>query len=130
MEQRRYIALYEELIGPYPFQQFSIVENFFPTGYGFPSYTLLGSTVIRLPFIIETSLGHEIAHCWWGNGVLVDDRQGNWCEGLTTYLADYLYKERTSEEEGRQLQASDPEELHDPCESRERLPSFSIQGPI
>jgi len=97
----RYISLYEELIGPYPFQQFSIVENFFPTGYGFPSYTLLGSTVIRLPFIIETSLGHEIAHCWWGNGVLVDDRQGNWCEGLTTYLADYLYKERTSDEEGR-----------------------------
>jgi hypothetical protein len=98
----RYIALYEKLIGPYPFQQFSIVENFFPTGYGFPSYTLLGSTVIRLPFIIKTSLGHEIAHCWWGNGVWVDYRQGNWCEGLTTYLADYLYKERISEEEGRQ----------------------------
>jgi len=98
----RYIAFYKQLIGPYPFQQFSIVENFFPTGYGFPSYTLLGSTVIRLPFIMETSLGHEIAHCWWGNGVLVDYRQGNWCEGLTTYLADYLYKERISEEEGRQ----------------------------
>jgi hypothetical protein len=97
----KYIELYKELIGPYPFQQFSIVENFFPTGYGFPSYTLLGSTVIRLPFIIETSLGHEIAHCWWGNGVWVDFRQGNWCEGLTTYLSDYLYKERTSEEEGR-----------------------------
>lgn len=97
-----YIELYKELIGPYPFQQFSIVENFFPTGYGFPSYTLLGSTVIRLPFIIETSLGHEIAHSWWGNGVLVDYRQGNWCEGLATYLADYLYKERISEEEGRQ----------------------------
>jgi hypothetical protein len=96
------MALYKELIGPYPFQQFSIVENFFPTGYGFPSYTLLGSTVIRLPFILETSLGHEIAHCWWGNGVLVDPRQGNWCEGLTTYLADYFYKERSSEEEGRQ----------------------------
>jgi len=63
---------------------------------------LLGSTVIRLPFILETSLGHEIAHCWWGNGVLVDYRQGNWCEGLTAYLADYLYKERISEEEGRQ----------------------------
>jgi hypothetical protein len=97
----RAIALYEQLIGPYPFQQFSIVENFFPTGYGFPSYTLLGSTVIRLPFIIETSLGHEIAHCWWGNGVLVDLGQGNWCEGLTTYLSDYLYKERISKEEGR-----------------------------
>jgi hypothetical protein len=97
----RYLVFYENLFGPYPFPKFSVVENFFPTGYGFPSYTSLGSTVIRLPFILETSLGHEIAHCWWGNGVLVDYRQGNWSEGLTTYVADYLYKENSSAEEGR-----------------------------
>lgn len=90
----RYLALYEELFGPYPFGQFSIVENYFPTGYGFPSFTLMGRRVLRLPFIIHTSLGHEIAHCWWGNGVLVDPSQGNWCEGLTSYVADYLYQER------------------------------------
>jgi hypothetical protein len=97
----RYIPFYEALIGPYPFAKFAVVENFFPTGYGFPSYTLLGSTVIRLPFIIETSLGHEIAHCWWGNGVLVDHESGNWCEGLTTYLSDYLFKEKESQEAAR-----------------------------
>jgi len=68
----RYIGFYAELFGPYPFEKFAVVENFFPTGYGFPSYTLLGSAIIRLPFIIDTSLPHEIAHCWWGNGVLVD----------------------------------------------------------
>jgi hypothetical protein len=90
----RYLALYEELFGPYPFEQFSIVENFFPTGYGFPSFTLMGRRVLRLPFIIHTSLGHEIAHCWWGNGVLVDTALGNWSEGLTSYVADYLYKEQ------------------------------------
>jgi hypothetical protein len=98
----RYLVFYENLFGPYPFPRFSVVENFFPTGYGFPSYTLLGSTVIRLPFILETSLGHEIAHCWWGNGVLVDYSQGNWSEGLTTYVADYLYKENSSAEEARE----------------------------
>ena len=92
----RYIALYADLFGPYPFEKFAVVENFFPTGYGFPSYTLLGSRVIRLPFIIHTSLGHEIAHCWWGNGVQVDYDGGNWSEGLTTYVADYLYSERES----------------------------------
>jgi hypothetical protein len=97
----RYIRFYEALIGPYPFAKFAVVENFFPTGYGFPSYTLLGSSVIRLPFIIKTSLGHEIAHCWWGNGVLVDYESGNWCEGLTTYLSDYLFKEKESTEAGR-----------------------------
>ena len=98
----RYLSFYEELIGPYPFEKFAVVENFFPTGYGFPSYTLMGSTVLRLPFIIDTSLPHEIAHSWWGNGVLVDYSQGNWCEGLTTYLADYLIKEMTSHDEARE----------------------------
>lgn len=97
-----YLTLYQELFGPYPFGKFAIVENFFPTGYGFPSWTLLGRSVIRLPFIIETSLGHEIAHSWWGTGVRVDLRQGNWSEGLTSYVAEHLYKERSSAAEGRE----------------------------
>ena len=98
---QRHIGRYEELHGPYPFAKFAVVENFFPTGYGFPSYTLLGSRVLRLPFIPDTSLRHEVAHCWWGNGVLVDAGGGNWCEGLTTYVADYLSKEEQSFEEAR-----------------------------
>lgn len=96
----RYLDMYEEMIGPYPYPKFAIVENFFPTGYGMPSFTLLGSTVIRLPFIVHTSLGHEVLHNWWGNGVFVDYATGNWCEGLTTYLADHLYKEMKSKEGG------------------------------
>jgi hypothetical protein len=93
-----YIALYSDLFGPYPFQKFAVVENFFPTGFGFPSYTLMGGRVLRLPFIIHTSLGHEIAHCWWGNGVTVDYAGGNWSEALTTYVADYLFKEMKSKQ--------------------------------
>jgi hypothetical protein len=97
----RYLRLYSDLFGPYPFPKFAVVENFFPTGFGFPSYTLLGSTVMRLPFILTTSLGHEIAHCWWGNGVFVDFESGNWSEALTTYVSDYLYKEMESPAEAR-----------------------------
>jgi hypothetical protein len=92
----RYLKLYSDLFGPYPFPKFAVVENFFPTGFGFPSYTLLGSSVLRLPFILSSSLGHEIAHCWWGNGVYVDFETGNWSEALTTYVSDYLYKEMES----------------------------------
>jgi len=91
---KRYIDLYENLIGRYPFSKFALVENFWQTGFGMPSFTLLGNQVIRLPFILDTSYGHEILHNWWGNGVFVDYASGNWCEGLTTYGADYLYKER------------------------------------
>jgi len=97
-----YIALYSDLFGPYPFEKFAVVENFFPTGFGFPSYTLMGGSVLRLPFIVRTSLGHEIAHCWWGNGVYVDYAAGNWSEGLTTYVADYLYQEMESAEAARE----------------------------
>ncbi len=92
----RHLSFYANLHGPYAFEKFAVVENPLPTGYGFPSYTLLGSQVLPLPFIPATSLRHEIAHSWWGNGVLVDYSQGNWCEGLTTYVADYLAQEEDS----------------------------------
>jgi hypothetical protein len=98
---RRYIMMYEDLIGKYPHPKFAMVENFWQTGYGMPSFTLLGNRVIRLPFIVHTSYGHEILHNWWGNCVFVDYDSGNWCEGLTTYGADYLYKERQSESAAR-----------------------------
>jgi aminopeptidase N len=92
-----YVSLYSELIGAYPFAKFALVENFWETGYGMPSFTLLGPRVIRLPFIIHTSYPHEILHNWWGNGVYVDYDSGNWSEGLTTYLADHLMRERAGE---------------------------------
>ncbi len=88
---KAYIAMYEEMIGPYPYAKFATVENWFPTGYGMPSYTLLGSQVLHLPFIPYTSFGHEICHNWWGNSVFVDGVEGNWCEGITVYCADYNY---------------------------------------
>lgn len=91
---RRHLTFYRDLLGPYPFTKFAVVENFLPTGYGMPSWTLLGKSVVRLPFILDTSLPHEIVHSWWGNAIEVDYTQGNWAEGLTTYLADYLLKER------------------------------------
>jgi len=90
----QYIALYNDLIGPYPFKKFALVENFWETGYGMPSFTLLGSRVIRFPFILSSSYPHEILHNWWGNGVFVDYNSGNWAEGLTSYLADHLIKEQ------------------------------------
>ncbi len=90
----RYIAMYSDLIGPYPYKKFALVENFWETGFGMPSFTLLGPTVVRLPFIINTSYPHEILHNWWGNSVYPDYRTGNWSEGLTAYLADHLMKEQ------------------------------------
>lgn len=90
----QYLEMYRELLGPYPYEKFAVVENFWETGYGMPSFTLLGPTVIRFPFILHSSYPHEILHNWWGNSVYVALEGGNWCEGLTAYLADHLIQEQ------------------------------------
>ncbi len=92
-----YLQLYSKLLGPYPYSKFAMVENIWETGYGMPSFTLLGSKVIRLPFILNSSYPHEILHNWWGNGVFIDYAKGNWAEGMTTYLADHLIKEQQAQ---------------------------------
>jgi uncharacterized iron-regulated protein len=92
----KYIQLYERLLLRFPFKRFAIVENFLPTGVSMPTYTLLGQAVVRLPFIVETSLGHEILHQWFGNEVYGSE-PGNWTEGLTTYLADHLFEDQKGE---------------------------------
>ncbi|MCP3916584.1 MAG: M20/M25/M40 family metallo-hydrolase [bacterium] len=90
----QYVKMYTGLIGPYPYEKFALVENFWETGYGMPSFTLLGPQVIRFPFILHSSYPHEILHNWWGNSVFVDYDSGNWCEGLTAYMADHLIQEQ------------------------------------
>ena len=38
----QYLEMYRQLIGPYPYRKFALVENFWETGYGMPTFTLLG----------------------------------------------------------------------------------------
>lgn len=86
-----YMNRYEKLLGDYPYKRFSVVENRLPTGYAMPTFTLLGQVVVRLPFITDTSLGHEVLHSWFGNSIDTKPDGENWVEGLTTYLADQAY---------------------------------------
>jgi|APFre7841882724_1041349.scaffolds.fasta_scaffold01299_5 aminopeptidase N len=99
----RYLRMYERWIGPYPYGSFSIVSSPTPTGFGMPTLTYLGIDVLRLPFIRDTSLGHEVLHNWWGNGVYPDYATGNWSEGLTTFMADHAYREQAGPEAAREL---------------------------
>ena len=102
-DSRRYLDRYGHEIGAYPFTEFSVVASPLPTGFAMPTLTYMGAEVLKLPFIRATSLGHEVLHNWWGNGVYVDYATGNWSEGLTTYMADYAYKERESAEAARAM---------------------------
>jgi len=89
---KRILDRYQPLIGPYPANEYSIVDNFFSSGFAFPTFTLLSSAVINMGERAQTVHGyidHEMVHSWWGNGVLVDPSDGNWCESLTSYATNY-----------------------------------------
>ncbi len=93
----RYLDAYIPLLGPYPFDSFAVVENFFASGLGMPSFTLLGSGIIKRHYVQPYALGHEIVHSWIGNAVFNRVDRGNWVEGLTTYLANYYWHELSGE---------------------------------
>jgi len=88
-----YLNVYVKILGDYPFDAFAVVENFFASGLGMPSFTLLGSGSIKRHYVQPYALGHEIVHSWIGNSVFNRDDSGNWVEGLTTYLANYYWHE-------------------------------------
>jgi len=89
----RHIARYAAAIGAYPYGDFHVVSAPLPVGLGFPALTYVGRRVLPLPFMQGRSLAHEVLHNWWGNAVGVAYDQGNWAEGLTTYMADYALAE-------------------------------------
>lgn len=94
----QYLDAYVPLLGPFPFEQFAVVENFFASGLGMPSFTLLGSGSIKRHYTQPYALGHEIVHSWIGNSVWNRPESGNWVEGLTTYLTNYYWHELTHDD--------------------------------
>ncbi len=97
------LTQFEARFGDYPYSRFSIASSPTPTGFGMAGLTYLGIDVLRLPFIRHTSLPHEIAHNWWGNGVYLAPDSGNWSEGLTTFVADYAQREAQGDDAARTL---------------------------
>jgi aminopeptidase N len=98
-----FIARFAKRMGPYPFDAFSIVAAPLPAGFALPGLTWVGERLLPLPFMRGQSLAHEIAHNWWGNGVRVDTRTGNWSEGLVTWLADHALRAEQSSQAARRM---------------------------
>jgi len=96
---------YQPLIGLYPASEYRVVDNFFSSGFAFPMFTLLGSAVIEMgerSWTAHGYLDHELLHSWWGNGIHVDPRDGDWSEALASYAANYYgYVLDGNEEEAR-----------------------------
>jgi hypothetical protein len=104
-----YLKIYPELLGPFPYRKFDIVQNFFSSGYSFPTFTLLAPEAIRQgkEFLRPGALDHEIVHSWWGHHVSGKAGTGNWSEALTTYCTNYFYKELKIGEEAARKHRQD-----------------------
>jgi Peptidase family M1 domain len=101
---KEYLALYEPLIGPYPYQRFTIMENFFSSGFAYPGFTLMDGRVLGMGprALMPGLLDHEMLHAWWGNGVYVSPEDGNWCEAITSHNANMSRYGLQGEEERSQ----------------------------
>lgn len=102
-DSARYLTHFQKRIGPYPYRDFHVISAPIPVGLGFPNLTYIGRRIIPLPFIRARSLAHEVLHNWWGNGIAIDYRKGNWAEGLTTYMADYALAAEKDAKRGQQM---------------------------
>ena len=104
-----YLKIYPEFLGPFPYKKFDIVQNFFSSGYSFPTFTLLAPEAIRQgkEFLRPGALDHEIVHSWWGHHVSGKPGTGNWSEALTTYCTNYFYKELKIGEEAARKHRQD-----------------------
>ena len=98
-----YLDGFSTEIGPYPHSEFHVVASPSPVGLGFPTLAYVSQSILPLPFMQERSLAHEVLHAWWGNAVAVDYERGNWCEALTTFMADYALAEESGESAAREM---------------------------
>jgi hypothetical protein len=91
-QAQHYLQRLENLLGKYPYKRLAIVENPVPFTYSvsMPTYVLLSQPSVALEAAEDSALNHEIAHQWFGNGVLADYDGGNWSEGLASYFSDLL----------------------------------------
>ncbi len=114
-----YLQRYQPLVGPYPFDEFIIVENFFSSGFAFPTFTLLGPMVIAMEdrALRHGYLDHEMLHSWWGNALYVDPDDGNWCEALASFGANLHGYVLDGDLEGAR------KHRRDICNSLSRLPA-------
>jgi aminopeptidase N len=91
-----HLGKYGELLAPYPYRRLSVAESILPGGHSVPTLIILGRLgrdAGRPPSGPDSSLAHAVLKQWFGGLVYCQCESGDWPDGLTTYLADHLYRE-------------------------------------
>lgn len=102
------LALYNKLIGPYPYLEFDImpVELYGAAGVEFPQLIYIGQSyyannrVSEEPSYLDFTVSHEVLHQWWyglvGNNQYIHAFTD---EGLTNFISSKVYFRKVYSEE-------------------------------
>ncbi|NKQ29216.1 M1 family metallopeptidase [Streptomyces galbus] len=114
------MELFQELFGPYPFDEYAVVvtEEDLDVPVEAQGLSLFGANHVDGARGSERLVAHELAHQWFGNSVSVADWRHIWLnEGLAKY-AEWLWAERSGGRPARQpaaaayrLLSSSPQDL-------------------
>ena len=119
---KKYLRMYENMLGPYPFRRFAVVENILPTGYGMPTFTLLGQQVLKLNELVAEFFERQLAMNPIQATQMGDDRfDDQWANSLAP---DHIAKRRALDEEFlARLGEIDPAALDRPPDRVVRWPN-------
>jgi aminopeptidase N len=103
------LRIYEELFGPYPFNELDVVAT--PTragGIEYPGLIVVAASLYnQAGGFFELATVHEVAHQWWYSLVGNDQLDEPWLdEALTQYASMLYYEHRYGEDEAAAIRQS------------------------
>lgn len=94
---RESIEIFNEIFGPYPYSELSVVATDFPSGMEYPTIVMIAKDRYKASRInaLESVIAHEIGHQWWYGVVGNDQIDEAWLdESLTVFSTAMYYGER------------------------------------
>ncbi len=94
------IEQYSDWFGPYPYQEFELVESYFGwNGNESSGLVMIDERILDVPQLagryVEQLVSHEICHQWWYSAVGTDGYREPWMdEGLAQWLTRFRMEEK------------------------------------